>query len=60
MAIARMWTAASIVPNRALTTPVARYNWNVSAGIRNMSSRNGTATLTLPNRASTPVAASVG
>ena len=47
-ATATVWTAAANVPNRELMTPVARNNWNVSAGMRNTSSRNGTAALRLP------------
>ena len=30
-----VWTAATSDPTRALTMPVARNSWNVSAGIRN-------------------------
>ena len=33
-ATATVWSAARSAPNRALMTPVARYSWNVSAGIR--------------------------
>ncbi len=48
-------TAASSEPNRGLITPVARNSWNVSAGIRNRSSRNGTAAFRLPKNVSSPV-----
>ena len=53
-------TAASSVPNRALTTPVARNSWKVSAGMRNRSSRNGTAAFRLPKKVTSPDAASAG
>src|SRR4029077_14307910 len=55
-----VWTAATSDPTRALTTPVARNSWNVSAGIRNWSSRNGTATLRLPKKATSPASPSWG
>ena len=55
-----MWTAASSVPNRELITPVARNSWKVSAGMRNRSSRNGTAALRLPKNVTRPESASCG
>ena len=55
-----VWTAASSEPKRWLMTPVARNSWNVSAGMRNMSSRNGTAALRLPKKVSQPVMANAG
>ena len=54
-ATATVCTAASSVPKRELMTPVARNSWNVSAGMRNTSSRNGTAALRLPKNVSNPV-----
>ncbi len=51
---------ATRVPNRALTTLVTWNRLNVSAGMPNRSSRNGTATLMLPNSTSSPAPASLG
>ena len=48
------------LPTLAWSTPVARTNWKVSAGILNMSSRNGTAEFRLPKNVSKPVTASWG
>ena len=53
-------TAATSDPTRELMTPVARNSWNVSAGIRNRSSRNGTAALRLPKKVTSPASASCG
>ncbi len=55
-----VWTAATSDPTRELMTPVARNSWNVSAGMRNWSSRNGTAALRLPKKLRSPVSASCG
>ena len=53
-ATATVWTAARRAPKRELMTPVARNNWKVSAGMRNRSSRNGTAAFRLPKNVSRP------
>ena len=55
-----MCIAATSVPKRELKTPLATNSWKVSAGMRNMSRRNGTATLTLPKNVTSPVSASCG
>jgi len=55
-----MCEAPASVPNRELRTPVARKSWNVSAGTRAKSSRNGMATLMLPKRLTMPAAARRG
>ena len=57
---ATVCTPATSVPNRELTTPVARNSWKVSAGMRNRSSRKGTAAFRLPNSEKNPLAASCG
>ena len=59
-ATATVCTAAASVPKRELMTPVARNSWNVSAGMRNTSSRNGTAAFRLPKNDMNPVKASRG
>ncbi len=55
-----MCEAPASVPNRELMTPVARKSWNVSAGTRAKSRRNGMATFMLPNRLTIPAAARRG
>src|SRR4029453_6095835 len=56
----KVGTAATSDPTRELITPVARNSWNVSAGIRNWSSRNGTAAVRLPKKLTRPASAGWG
>ena len=55
-----VWTAATSVPNRALTMPDVTNSRKVSAGILSRSSMNGIAAFTLPNKVSRPALASFG